>query len=172
MRWCLAQSLTAGTSMATRGVLFMNAESDAVGRTNRAIAPATDLGRPKSRSAIHVTPPVSMIPALTTNSTPMVIIPSLAKPPRASLSSSTPATNSAVKPPNRTKSGGNRALANSASTAMTTAMTTRASTPIGTGQPNLNQDYQHSVLSAMTWLYPSLYAGTTPTSCECLSNPP
>ena len=101
-----AQSFTAGISIATSGVLFMNAERPIVGSIMRATAVVGVLGRPKSRLAIHSTPPVSRTPAPTMNSTPTVIIPSFDMPARASLAVRTPVSINTTTPPTRITSGG------------------------------------------------------------------
>ena len=92
MRFCFAQSLTAGRNIATTGVLFMNALTNVTGNIILVSAPVTDLGRLRNFSVMIVLPPVASRPATTTYSTAIVTMPSLESPASASLGVSTPAT--------------------------------------------------------------------------------
>jgi hypothetical protein len=62
----LAHSMTAGNSAATSGVLFMNADIEAIGIIMRSCATATVFGTPNTRCAIQPMTPVSRSAATTT----------------------------------------------------------------------------------------------------------
>ena len=79
-RFLRAHSRIAGTSRATTGVLFMNAETMPGPTMVRSWAAESDRGRPRTRSTITASAPVRSTPAATMNSAATEIIPSLAMP--------------------------------------------------------------------------------------------
>ena len=124
MRRVCSSSRVAGISIATSGVVFINADATPIGTINRRNAWRA-LRVVASRSQLRrVTTPVWTIPLARTSMAPMVMTPGFERPDASSSTVASPRMPARVRPPARASTGGTRRDAMATRVPVTTAAAT------------------------------------------------